>query len=130
MPQRWLPVLTIAWGICATLQGMVTSRDGFFAARFFMGVSEAGLFPGCIFVFSMFYKRNERHWRVAVFFGGAAMQVPSMLEIGLYLMLLYAVLEHSEASSRGELATSSTLDRAQTVRPHLLRGLASPLTSE
>lgn len=29
-------------------------------------------FPGTIFVFSMYYKRSERHWRVAVFFGGAA----------------------------------------------------------
>lgn len=28
---------------------------------------------GIIFVFSMYYKRNERHWRVAVFFGGAAL---------------------------------------------------------
>ncbi|KAL8292577.1 hypothetical protein RQP46_001189 [Phenoliferia psychrophenolica] len=71
-PRRWLPVLTVAWGITAALQGLIVDRNGFFAARFFMGVAEAGLFPGCIFVFSMFYKRNERHWRVAVFFGGAA----------------------------------------------------------
>ncbi|KAM0750490.1 MFS general substrate transporter [Meredithblackwellia eburnea MCA 4105] len=71
-PQKWLPILTIAWGITATFQGFVSSESGFFAARFFMGVAEAGLFPGCIFVFSMYFKRNERHWRVAVFFGGAA----------------------------------------------------------
>ncbi|KAL8281510.1 hypothetical protein RQP46_006194 [Phenoliferia psychrophenolica] len=55
-PKRWLPVLTIVWGITATLQGLVTSRSGFFAARFFMGVTEAGLFPGCVFVLSMYYK--------------------------------------------------------------------------
>ncbi|GAA6033948.1 hypothetical protein JCM8097_000423 [Rhodosporidiobolus ruineniae] len=72
-PKVWLPTLTVAWGITATLQCLVNNEPGFYAARFFMGVAEAGLFPGCIFVFSMYYKRNERHWRVAVFFGGAAL---------------------------------------------------------
>ncbi|GAA5903872.1 hypothetical protein JCM6882_001336 [Rhodosporidiobolus microsporus] len=72
-PKVWLPTLTIAWGITATLQGLIKDEPGFYAARFFMGVAEAGLFPGCIFVFSMYYKRNERHFRVAVFFGGAAL---------------------------------------------------------
>ncbi|KAI5477758.1 MFS general substrate transporter [Pseudohyphozyma bogoriensis] len=72
-PRIWLPTITIAWGITATLQGLISNEKGFYAARFFMGVAEAGLFPGVIFVFSMFYKRNERHWRVAVFFGGAAL---------------------------------------------------------
>ncbi|GAA5862359.1 hypothetical protein JCM8547_007615 [Rhodosporidiobolus lusitaniae] len=72
-PKLWLPILTIAWGVTATLQGLVKDAAGFYAARFFMGVAEAGLFPGCIFVFSCFYRRKERHWRVAVFFGGAAL---------------------------------------------------------
>ncbi|GAA5980656.1 hypothetical protein JCM11641_000165 [Rhodosporidiobolus odoratus] len=72
-PKFWLPSLTVAWGVTATLQGLVKNEAGFYGARFFMGVAEAGLFPGCIFVFSMYYKRNERHWRVAVFFGGAAL---------------------------------------------------------
>lgn len=38
-----------------------------------LGVSEAGLFPGVIYVFSVYYRRHERSWRVAVFFGGAAL---------------------------------------------------------
>lgn len=73
LPQIWLPTLTVAWGITATLQGLVKNESGFYAARFFMvrflafaffprtspdalhtskGVAEAGLFPGCIYVFS------------------------------------------------------------------------------
>ena len=27
----------------------------------------------CVFVFSMYFRRHERHWRVAVFFAGAAL---------------------------------------------------------
>ncbi|GAA6045621.1 hypothetical protein NBRC10513_005039 [Rhodotorula toruloides] len=72
-PRVWLPTLTVAWGITATLQCLIKNEAGFLAARFFMGVSEAGLFPGIVFVFSMYYKRNKRHWRVTVFFGGAAL---------------------------------------------------------
>jgi hypothetical protein len=42
----WLPTLTVAWGITATLQCLIKNEPGFYAARFFLGVSEAGLFPG------------------------------------------------------------------------------------
>uniref|UniRef100_A0A8H8CMB3 Major facilitator superfamily (MFS) profile domain-containing protein n=1 Tax=Psilocybe cubensis TaxID=181762 RepID=A0A8H8CMB3_PSICU len=38
-----------------------------------LGVAEAGLFPGVIYVFSVYYRRHERSWRVAIFFGGAAL---------------------------------------------------------
>ncbi|GAA6008033.1 hypothetical protein JCM11491_006584 [Sporobolomyces phaffii] len=72
-PKVWLPTLTIAFGTCATLQCLVRNEPGFYAARFFMGVAEAGLFPGIVFVLSMFYKRKERTLRVSIFFGGAAL---------------------------------------------------------
>ncbi|SCV73126.1 BQ2448_7051 [Microbotryum intermedium] len=72
-PRVWLPTLTVAWGIVAICQAFVTNRAGFYVARTFMGIVEAGLFPGCVFVFSMYYKRKEHHWRVALFFGGAAL---------------------------------------------------------
>ncbi|SCZ94421.1 BZ3500_MvSof-1268-A1-R1_Chr12-2g03888 [Microbotryum saponariae] len=72
-PRVWLPSLTVAWGIVAICQAFVTNKAGFYVARTFMGIVEAGLFPGCVFVFSMYYKRKERHWRVALFFGGAAL---------------------------------------------------------
>lgn len=45
-PRLWLPTLTIAWGIVATLLGVVQNLAGFFVARFFLGVTESGLFPG------------------------------------------------------------------------------------
>jgi hypothetical protein len=52
-PQIWLPTLTIAWGIVATLLGVVQDVNGFFVARFFLGVTESGLFPGMVYYFSM-----------------------------------------------------------------------------
>ncbi|KAL5866563.1 hypothetical protein ACKVWC_010456 [Pyricularia oryzae] len=72
-PQLWLPTLTVAWGIVATLMGIVTNPAGFFAARFFLGVTESGLFPGVVYYFSMWYQRRERQYRIALFFSGAAL---------------------------------------------------------
>ncbi|OJJ45017.1 hypothetical protein ASPZODRAFT_70544 [Penicilliopsis zonata CBS 506.65] len=72
-PRIWLPTLTLVWAIVATLQGVVQSYPGYLASRFFLGVAEAGLFPGVVFYLSMWYKRNEQHYRVALFFSAAAL---------------------------------------------------------
>lgn len=72
-PRLWLPTLTIAWGIVATLLGVVQSRTGFWIARFFLGVTESGLFPGVVFYFSMWYKRRERQYRISLFFSAASL---------------------------------------------------------
>ncbi len=87
-PNLWLPTLTLAWGVVSTLMGVTQSRAGFFVVRFFLGVTEAGLFPGIVFYLSMWvvprtvfvmltahrwYKRNERQFRVALFFSAASL---------------------------------------------------------
>ncbi|KAI0595725.1 major facilitator superfamily domain-containing protein [Biscogniauxia sp. FL1348] len=72
-PRVWLPLLTIAWGVVATLMGIVHNKAGFYASRFFLGVAESGLFPGVVFYFSMWYKRKERQYRVSLFFSAASL---------------------------------------------------------
>ncbi|KAK7048382.1 MFS general substrate transporter [Favolaschia claudopus] len=72
-PQLWLPTLTLVWGIVSICQGLVRNQAGLFGIRFLLGATEAGLFPGVIYVFSVYYRRHERSWRVAIFFGGAAL---------------------------------------------------------
>ncbi|KAI0071230.1 MFS general substrate transporter [Panus rudis PR-1116 ss-1] len=72
-PQIWLPTLTLLWGIVSVCQGLVKNKAGLFGIRFLLGVTEAGLFPGVIYVFSVYYRRHERSWRVALFFGGSSL---------------------------------------------------------
>ncbi|KAF2139355.1 uncharacterized protein K452DRAFT_275577 [Aplosporella prunicola CBS 121167] len=72
-PRLWLPTLTLVWGIVSTLMGLTQNRDGFLAVRFFLGVAESGLFPGCVWYLSMWYKRPERVYRVALFFSAASL---------------------------------------------------------
>ena len=72
-PRFWLPTLAVAWGIVSTLMGVVHNREGFLASRFFLGVTESGLFPGVVFYFSMWYKRRERQFRISLFFSAASL---------------------------------------------------------
>ncbi len=45
-PSRWLPTIMVAWGTVMTLMGIVRNFQGLLAARLFLGVAEAGLYPG------------------------------------------------------------------------------------
>jgi MFS family permease len=72
-PRFWLPTTMIAWGIVATLLGVCQNFSGFLVARFFLGATESGLFPGVVFYLSMWYKRSETTYRVALFFSAASL---------------------------------------------------------
>jgi len=52
--------------------GLVHNYGGLVTARFFLGVAEAGLFPGVNYYLSCWYKRSEFGIRAAIFFSAAA----------------------------------------------------------
>lgn len=45
-PSVWLPAIMVAWGTVMTLMGLVQNYHGLLIARLFLGVAEAGLYPG------------------------------------------------------------------------------------
>ena len=45
-PHVWLSVCILAFGIVMLCQGFVQSYSGILATRFFLGLAEAGIFPG------------------------------------------------------------------------------------
>ena len=49
------------------------SYSGLLAARFFLGVAEAGVFPGCFYLLSMWYRRDEALRRFAIFFNSVTL---------------------------------------------------------
>jgi MFS family permease len=53
--------------------GLVHNFSGLMAARWFLGVAEAGLFPGVNYYLSCWYKRSEFGIRAAIFFSAAAL---------------------------------------------------------
>ncbi|KAI4867807.1 MFS general substrate transporter [Hypoxylon rubiginosum] len=50
-PSRWLPFIMVAWGAVMTLMGIVRNFHGLLIARLFLGITEAGLYPGCAAMF-------------------------------------------------------------------------------
>lgn len=71
-PSVFIPIIMIVWGICMTFMGFVTNWSGLMAARWFLGLAEAGLFPGINYYLSCWYKRSEFGIRAAIFFSAAA----------------------------------------------------------
>jgi len=59
------------WGIATIGQGLVQNQAGLIAMRLLLGLFEAGFFPGCVYLISMYYKRYELQWRLNLFFCGS-----------------------------------------------------------
>jgi MFS family permease len=53
--------------------GVTQNKGGFFAVRFILGITESGLFPGVVYYLSMWYKREERQYRISLFFSAASL---------------------------------------------------------
>lgn len=71
-PRYWIAFITTAWGIIATLSGLVQSYGGLIACRVLLGAVEAGLFPGLAVYLTLFYTRHELALRVGYLFVSAA----------------------------------------------------------
>lgn len=52
-PSVWLPAIMVAWGTVMTLMGLVQDYHGLLIARVFLGVAEAGLYPGVAYYLTM-----------------------------------------------------------------------------
>jgi MFS family permease len=52
-------------------QASLLSAQRSVSARFFLGVAEAGLFPGVTYYLSLWYSRREQGARLAIFFSAS-----------------------------------------------------------
>ncbi|KAI3329765.1 major facilitator superfamily domain-containing protein [Ustulina deusta] len=84
-PSTWLSLVMVLWGIATIGQGLVKNVGGLIATRFLLGIFEAGVFPGCAYLISMYYKRFELQWRMSIFFCAAILSgaVSGLLAYGI-----------------------------------------------
>ncbi|KAG0287258.1 hypothetical protein BGZ98_004735 [Dissophora globulifera] len=66
-PRVWIPTLMLVWGGISLALAWVTSFTGLVVARFALGAAEAGFVPGVLFYLTLFYKRSEHSFRMAIF---------------------------------------------------------------
>ncbi|KAK0213610.1 MFS general substrate transporter [Armillaria fumosa] len=72
-PSRWLPGITVVWGIIMTLMGLVKNYPQLVGVRVCLGVAEAGLFPGVVYYLTLWYPRHQLQLRIGYFFGAASL---------------------------------------------------------
>jgi MFS family permease len=63
----------LSWGTIMMAMAAVENAAGLLAARFFLGVTESGLFPGSVYLISLWYTRSEQALRNGLFFSTATM---------------------------------------------------------
>lgn len=65
--RRWLARIIFSWGIVASLMAFVPNATWLYVARFFLGVAEAGFFPGIILYLTYWFPKRERARATALF---------------------------------------------------------------
>ncbi|KAI0603277.1 MFS general substrate transporter [Biscogniauxia sp. FL1348] len=72
-PRIWLPGCMLGFGVVSVCQGLVQNYSGLLATRFFLGLFETGMFPGCFYLIGMWYKRSEAQKRYSLFFSSTSL---------------------------------------------------------
>ena len=71
--RRWLARIALSWGIVATATAAVQGPASLYIMRILLGIAEAGLFPGVIFYFTLWFPARDRAKMLALFtLGGTA----------------------------------------------------------
>ena len=71
-PHLFLSGCMFLFGLLVVVQGLVKNYAGLLVTRFLMGSLEAGVYPGCYYLMSMWYSRIEAQKRFSFFFAGAS----------------------------------------------------------
>ncbi|KAI3396081.1 hypothetical protein diail_498 [Diaporthe ilicicola] len=67
-PPIFLSVTMTILSVGTALTALLHSGTGLFIQRFFMGIMAAPVYPGCVYVISLFYKRKELATRVTLIY--------------------------------------------------------------
>jgi MFS family permease len=92
-PRVWLSICGIMFGLITALQGLTQNYSGILATRFFLGLFECGMFPGCFYLLGMWYKRHEAQKRFSFFFSSTSLA-------GAFGGLLASAIGKSESPCR------------------------------
>lgn len=67
-PRWWLGSIAFVWGSTMTAMGFVKDWKALAGCRVVLGACEAGFFPGCVYLISTWYIREEVQTRLALFY--------------------------------------------------------------
>lgn len=84
----WMARILITWGIVSSLTGLVPNKEWLWAARFLLGVFEAGLFPGLVYYMTLWLPARNRVLLMSIF----VMAIPITGTVGAPLSTL--IMQH------------------------------------
>ncbi|KAK4608970.1 MFS transporter prlL [Fulvia fulva] len=67
----WLSFLITTWGVCVLGMGFIDNWKLLSVLRALLGVFEAGLFPGAVFIIGSWYRQYETARRISIFYMAA-----------------------------------------------------------
>jgi ACS family tartrate transporter-like MFS transporter len=65
--RTWMARILFTWGLVALLTGFVTNASQLYAARFLLGVAEAGFFPGMLYYLSHWFAQRQQAQAIGLF---------------------------------------------------------------
>jgi MFS transporter, ACS family, tartrate transporter len=65
--RRWICRIMLTWGVMAALTALVKTPNQFYGVRFFLGLAEAGFFPGVLVYLMHWFPARDRSRAVAMF---------------------------------------------------------------
>jgi MFS family permease len=68
--RRWIARIMITWALLSMATAWVTTPLQFYAVRFFLGVAEAGFFPGMVLYLTYWFPSHRRGKMVALLMAG------------------------------------------------------------
>ncbi|GAB1320787.1 High-affinity nicotinic acid transporter [Madurella fahalii] len=72
-PRIWLSICCLGFGAVSVFQGLVQNYAGLLTTRFFLGLFECGMFPGCFYLLGAWYRRSEAQKRFSLFFSSTSL---------------------------------------------------------
>lgn len=63
-PNVWMARIMITWGVISMCQGATQNFEGLMACRFFLGLAEAGFYPGVLYHFSFWLPPDSMPLRI------------------------------------------------------------------
>ena len=64
--RRWLARIMVTWGVASAATAFVVGPYSFYAARFLLGVAEAGFFPGAAYLLAAWFPAQYRTRALAI----------------------------------------------------------------
>ena len=65
--RRWVFIILSVWGVLSACNAFIAGENSFYILRFFLGVAEAGFFPGMLLYMTFWFPQSWRSRFVGVF---------------------------------------------------------------